>query len=106
VGYMEEEAEGTTRFYVLMLLFIAGFVVLVCAANLLMAYFAWELIGLCSYFLVAFWYKQQEAADGSRKVLIITHLAGYGLLAAIMLLLSGPEPSCGRIRRWRGLFPA
>jgi multicomponent K+:H+ antiporter subunit A len=86
VGYMEEEAEGTTRFYVLMLLFIAGFVVLVCAANLLMAYFAWELIGLCSYFLVAFWYKQQEAADGSRKVLIITHLAGYGLLAAIMLL--------------------
>jgi len=86
VGYMEHEAEGVTRFYVLMLLFIAGFVVLVCAANLLMAYFAWELIGLCSYFLVGFWYKQQAAADGSRKVLIITHLAGYGLLAAIMLL--------------------
>jgi len=86
VGYMEHEAEGVTRFYVLMLLFIGGFVVLVCAANLLMAYFAWELIGLCSYFLVGFWYKQQAAADGSRKVLIITHLAGYGLLAAIMLL--------------------
>ncbi|MGD0474901.1 MAG: NADH-quinone oxidoreductase subunit L [Candidatus Velthaea sp.] len=86
VGYMEAETEGTTRFYVLMLLFIAGFVVLVCTSNLLMAYFAWELIGLCSYFLVGFWYKQQAAADGSRKVLIITHLAGYGLLAAIMLL--------------------
>jgi len=86
VGYMEHETEGTTRFYVLMLLFIAGFVVLVDAANLLMAYFAWELIGLCSYFLVGFWYKQQAAADGSRKVLIITHMAGYGLLAAVILL--------------------
>src|SRR5271157_935206 len=86
IGYMEEEEEGITRFYVLMLVFIGGFAMLVCAANLLMAYFAWEVIGLCSYFLVGFWYKQQEAADGSRKVLIITHIAGYGLLAAIMLL--------------------
>ena len=86
IGYMEEEEEGITRFYVLMLVFIGGFVMLVCAANLLMAYFAWELIGLCSYFLVGFWYKDQAAADGSRKVLIMTHLAGYGLLAAIILL--------------------
>jgi multicomponent Na+:H+ antiporter subunit A len=86
VGYMAEEEEGTTRFYVLMLVFIGGFVMLVCAANLLIAYFAWELIGLCSYLLVGFWYKQRAAVDGARKVLIITHLAGYGLLAAIMLL--------------------
>jgi multicomponent K+:H+ antiporter subunit A len=86
VGYMAEEEEGTTRFYVLMLVFIGGLVILVCSANLLMAYFAWELIGLCSYFLVGFWYKRREAVDGARKVLIITHLAGYGLLAAIMLL--------------------
>ena len=67
VGYMEEEEEGITRFYVLMLVFIGGFVVLVCSANLLMAYFAWELIGLCSYFLVGFWYKQQAAADGRAR---------------------------------------
>ena len=86
VGYMEEEEEGVTRFYVLMLVFIAGFVMLACSANLLIVYFSWELIGLCSYFLVGFWYKQQVAADGARKVLIITHIAGYGLLAAIMLL--------------------
>ncbi|MGC2203898.1 MAG: NADH-quinone oxidoreductase subunit L, partial [Stellaceae bacterium] len=86
VGYMAEEEEGTTRFYVLMLVFIGGLVIRVCSANLLMAYFAWELIGLCSYFLVGFWYKRQVAVDGARKVLIITHLAGYGLLAAIMLL--------------------
>jgi len=86
VGYMQEEEHGTTRFYALMLVFIGGLMVLVCSANLLIMYFAWELIGLCSYFLVSFWYQQQPAADGARKVLIITHFAGYGLLAAIMLL--------------------
>jgi len=86
IGYMAEEPAGVTRFYVLMLVFIAGLLVLVCAASLLLAYVAWELIGLCSYFLVAFWYQRQDAADGARKVLIITHLAGYGLLAAILTL--------------------
>jgi len=86
IGYMADEKEGTTRFYLLMLVFIGGMVVLVCSANLLMTYLAWELIGLCSYFLVGFWYKQAAAVNGAKKVLIITHLAGYGLLAAIMLL--------------------
>ena len=86
VRYMEHEEEGTTRFYVLMLVFIAGLVVLVCSANLLVAYVAWEVIGLCSYFLVGFWYKQEAGPTGARKVLVITHLAGYGLFAAILLL--------------------
>jgi NADH:ubiquinone oxidoreductase subunit 5 (subunit L)/multisubunit Na+/H+ antiporter MnhA subunit len=86
IGYMADEEEGTTRFYLLMLVFIGGMVVLVCSANLLMTYLAWELIGLCSYFLVGFWYKQAAAVNGAKKVLIITHFAGYGLLAAIMLL--------------------
>lgn len=84
VRYMEHEAEGTTRFYALMLAFIGGLALLVCSANLLVMYFAWELIGLCSYFLVSFWYRTQAAADGARKVLIITHLAGYGFFAAII----------------------
>ena len=84
--YMEHEPEGLTRFYVLMLTFIAGMVNLVCSANLLMTYVSWEVIGLCSYFLVGFWYKQAAAANGARQVLVMTHLAGYGLLAAIMLL--------------------
>lgn len=86
VSYMAHEEEGTTRFYSLMLVFIAGLAGLVFSANLLVAYFCWEVIGLCSYFLVGFWYKRSEAAAGARKVLIITHAAGYGLLIAILLL--------------------
>ncbi len=85
VGYMAHEA-SVTRFYVLLLTFIAGLVSLVYAANLLLAYLSWEVIGLCSYFLVGFWYKETAAANGARKVLVMTHLPGYGLLAAILLL--------------------
>ncbi|GAP13647.1 NADH:ubiquinone oxidoreductase subunit 5 [Longilinea arvoryzae] len=86
IHYMAHETEGTTRFYVLMLTFIAGLVNLVFSANLLLVYFSWEVIGLCSYFLVGFWYKESAAANGARKVLVMTHIPGYGLLAGILLL--------------------
>lgn len=86
VRYMEEESEGGTRFYATMLVFIAGLLVLASAADLLVAYVAWEVIGLCSYSLVGFWYTQKAAVDGARKVLVITHVAGYGFLVAIVLL--------------------
>lgn len=86
VRYMAHEEAGVTRFYALMLVFIAGLVGLVFSANLLVAYISWEVIGLCSYFLVGFWYQRNEAASGARKVLLITHVAGYGFLIGILLL--------------------
>ena len=86
VRYMAGEREGATRFYALMLTFMAGLVNLVCSADLLLAYLSWEVIGLCSYFLVGFWYRDPAASEGARKVLVMTHLPGYALLAAILLL--------------------
>ena len=86
VRYMDHEKTGLTRFYTLMLVFIAGLLVLTAAANLLVAYMAWEVIGLCSYSLVGFWYTDQRATDGARKVLVMTHLAGYGFLFGIIVL--------------------
>jgi multicomponent Na+:H+ antiporter subunit A len=85
VGYMEAE-KGATRFYSLVLVFIAGMVHLVYTADLFLVYLSWELVGLCSFFLVGFWYRDREAAFGARKVLTMTHLAGYGLFAAVVLL--------------------
>jgi multicomponent Na+:H+ antiporter subunit A len=85
IGYMARD-ESSTRFYVLMQLFIAGLVNLVYSANLLLLYASWELVGVCSFLLVGFWYRQPEAAAGARKVFVITHTAGYALLAAILIL--------------------
>jgi multicomponent Na+:H+ antiporter subunit A len=87
IGYMAEE-KGTTRFYALMLTFIAGMVGLVYSANLFALYLSWEAMGLCSFSLVGFWYTRTEAVAGARKVLLMTHLAGYGLLAAILIIFS------------------
>ena len=85
IGYMAED-RSATRFYALMLTFIGGLVGLVYGANLFLMYLCWEVIGLCSFGLVGFWYRNPEAVSGARKVLLMTHLAGYGLLAAILVV--------------------
>jgi multicomponent Na+:H+ antiporter subunit A len=85
IDYMAED-RSATRFYCIMLTFICGMVGLVYSANLFSLYLCWEAMGLCSFSLVGFWYKQKEAVAGARKVLLMTHLAGYGLLAGILLI--------------------
>jgi len=85
IGYMAHD-KSATRFYATMLVFIGGFVGLVFSANLFVFYLCWELIGLCSFSLVGFWYTNREAVNGARKVLLMTHIAGYGLLAAILVI--------------------
>jgi multicomponent Na+:H+ antiporter subunit A len=85
IGYMAHE-RAATRFYCFMLTFICGMVGLVISANLFSLYLCWEAMGLCSFSLVGFWYDQPAAVAGARKVLLMTHLAGYGLLAAILMI--------------------
>ncbi len=85
IGYMAHD-KAATRFYASMLIFIAGFIGLVYSANLFLFYLCWELVGLCSFSLVGFWYTNKEAVHGARKVLLMTHIAGYGLLAAILVI--------------------
>ncbi len=85
IGYMAHD-KSATRFYATMLVFISGFIGLVYSANLFIFYLCWELIGLCSFSLVGFWYTNREAVAGARKVLLMTHIAGYGLLVGILVL--------------------
>jgi formate hydrogenlyase subunit 3/multisubunit Na+/H+ antiporter MnhD subunit len=85
IDYMAED-RGATRFYCFMLTFICGMVGLVYSANLFLLYLCWEAMGLCSFSLVGFWYEKKESVAGARKVLLMTHLAGYGLLAAILII--------------------
>lgn len=87
VSYMASDV-AATRFYIIMQVFVAGLVLLVFAADLLLMYAGWEIVGLCSFLLVSFWYTDRQAAAGARKVLVITHSAGYALLAAILILFA------------------
>ena len=85
IGYMAHD-KSATRFFATMLIFIGGFVGLVYSANLFLFYLCWELVGLCSFSLVGFWYTNPQSVAGARKVLLMTHIAGYGLLAAILVV--------------------
>jgi len=84
-GYMERET-GLTRYYCLVLLFIGSMTGLVMAGNLLQMYIFWELVGICSSFLIAFWYDRPEAVRAGLKAFIVTRVGDVGLLIGLILL--------------------
>ena len=67
-------------------LFVAAMLFLVLADNLLLLYFAWELVGLCSYLLIGFWYEKRSAAEAAKKAFITTRIGDVGLLIGTLLL--------------------
>ncbi len=83
--YMEHE-EGLTRYYALVLLFIGAMIGLVTTDNLLVMYFFWETVGLCSYSLIGFNYDNPDAAKAGLKAFITTKIGDVGLLTGIMTL--------------------
>jgi NADH-quinone oxidoreductase subunit L len=84
-GYMKGE-EGLARYYFLILLFIGSMIGLVISDNMLQMFIFWEMVGLCSYALVAFWYKRPESVNAGNKVFIMTRIGDISLLAAIGIL--------------------
>lgn len=84
-GYMAGE-EGLTRYYFFILLFIGSMSGLVLSDNFFQLFIFWEMVGLCSYSLVSFWYKRPECVRSGVKVLLMTRIGDACLLAGICLL--------------------
>ena len=72
------------------MLFIGSMIGLVISDNLLQMFIFWEMVGLCSYALIAFWYKRPESINAGVKVFIMTRIGDISLLAAIGILYAGP----------------
>ncbi len=87
IGYMKGE-EGLTRYYFFFLLFIGSMIGLVLSDNFLQMFIFWEMVGLCSYSLISFWYKRPESVRAGAKVFLMTRIGDASLLAAIGLLYS------------------
>jgi NADH-quinone oxidoreductase subunit L len=85
VGYMAGDA-GFARYFSVMALFTAAMLGLVLADNLLLLYMSWELVGLCSYLLIGFWYRKPEAANAAKKAFVVTRFGDVGFLLGIILL--------------------
>ncbi len=73
-------------YYAVQSLFVASMLALVLADNFLLLYFAWELVGLCSYLLIGHYSHLRSAAEAAKKAFITTRLGDVGLLIAIILL--------------------
>ncbi|MBI3929724.1 MAG: NADH-quinone oxidoreductase subunit L [Armatimonadetes bacterium] len=75
-----------SRFFAYMSLFAFSMLGLVVSNNLLQIYVFWELVGVCSYFLIGFWYFKKSAADACKKAFIVTKFADLGFLIGILML--------------------
>jgi NADH-quinone oxidoreductase subunit L len=86
-GYMK----GDRRygwFYAIISLFVASMLTLVLADNLLLLYFAWELVGLCSMLLIGYYNDRQSAAEAAKKAFVTTRIGDVGLLIGIIILFT------------------
>jgi NADH-quinone oxidoreductase subunit L len=87
-SYMAAE-EGYRRFFALMNLFVASMLLLVLSDNLLLLFLGWEGVGLCSYLLIGFWYRQERASRAALKAFLVTRIGDTGLFVGLLLLAVG-----------------
>ncbi len=84
-GYMDGD-KGEGRYFAHMCLFTTSMLGLVLADNLFQIFIFWELVGLCSYLLIGFWFHKPSAAAAAKKAFIVTRIGDLGLLAALLLI--------------------
>jgi len=85
IGYMHGDPRFS-RFFAYLSLFCAAMLGLVLADHFVLLYACWELVGLCSYLLISFWFEKPAAAAAGRKAFITTRIGDTGLLVGIFLL--------------------
>jgi NADH-quinone oxidoreductase subunit L len=82
------EDDGYSRFFAYMNLFVASMVTLILADNLLLLYLGWEGVGLCSYLLIGFWYRDPVNGLAARKAFIVTRIGDTAMVIALFLLFT------------------
>ena len=78
--------EGFTRFFIFMNMFIGFMLILVLADNFLLLYLGWEGVGLCSYLLIGFWYKEPANGYAARKAFIVTRVGDTAMAIGFLVL--------------------
>jgi NADH-quinone oxidoreductase subunit L len=86
-AFMRDE-EGYSRFFAYMNLFVGSMLTLVLADNLLLLYLGWEGVGICSYLLIGFWYKDKANCYAARKAFVVTRVGDTAFALALFLLFS------------------
>jgi proton-translocating NADH-quinone oxidoreductase chain L len=85
MGYMDRDP-GFSRFYIELSLFTLSMLILVLAANFLVIFIGWELVGLSSYLLIGFWYERPDPPPAALKAFVTTRFGDFGFLIGILML--------------------
>ena len=87
IGYMHGD-DRFHRFFTNLNLFAASMLTLVLAGNFAMLFLGWELVGLCSYLLISFWYTRPTAAAAAKKAFIVNRIGDFGFMVGLMLVFA------------------
>jgi len=85
-GYMREDP-GYARFYAYLSLFTGSMLGLVVSTNMFQMYAFWELVGVCSYFLIGFWWYKDSAAAACMKAFVVNRVGDFLFLVGVIMLL-------------------
>ncbi len=86
-GYMAADP-GYARYFAALNLFVAAMLILVLGSSLLVLFVGWELVGLCSYLLIGFWFQRDPAASAGRKAFLVNRIGDAGFLLGILVLVA------------------
>jgi len=87
IGYMKEDP-GYARYFAYLNLFVFFMLVLVLGSSYPLMFVGWEGVGLCSYLLIGFWFRDREKADAGKKAFIVNRIGDFGFLVAMFLVFS------------------
>ncbi len=85
IGYMHGD-KGYYRFFSYLSLFVFFMLMLVMSNNFIQLYLGWEGVGLCSYFLIGFWYEKKAAADAGKKAFITNRFGDFGFALGVFMI--------------------
>ncbi len=98
IGYMRDHhghpERGYERFFAFLGLFVFSMCMLVLAGNFVLLYLGWELVGLCSYLLIGFYYGKPEAAAAAKKAFLVNRIGDFGFALGIFAIFAFVSPLC------------
>ncbi|HEU4321360.1 MAG TPA: NADH-quinone oxidoreductase subunit L [Acidimicrobiia bacterium] len=87
IGYMHGD-ERFGRFFTNLNLFVASMLTLVLAGNYAMLFLGWELVGLCSFLLIGFWYTRKTASAAAKKAFVVNRIGDFGFMVGLMIVFT------------------
>jgi NADH-quinone oxidoreductase subunit L len=87
IGYMHGD-ERFSRFFTYLNLFAASMLTLVLAGNYAMLFLGWELVGLCSYLLIGFWYTRSGPPPAAKKAFVVNRIGDFGFMVGLMIVFT------------------